>query len=81
MGALIVLVVIGIFFGIGFFILMAEMSDGSSRITIASGDDGGYKSSSYRDTGNRINPAESLDIIGPWEKYNPDYSADIGREL
>lgn len=81
MGALIALVVIGIFFGIGFFILMAEMSDGSTRTTIASHDDGGYKPSSYPDAGNRINSAESLDIIGPWEKYNPDYSADIGREL
>jgi hypothetical protein len=79
MGALIALVVIGIFFGIGFFILMAEMSDGSPRTTIASHDDGGYKPSSYPDAGNRINPAESLYVIGPWEKHNPNYSPYIGK--
>lgn len=81
MGALITLIAIGIFFGIGVFILMIEMGDSSPRKATASDDYDGYKPMPFREDGNRINPAESLDIIGSWEKYNPNYSADIGRDL
>mgnify|MGYP000948110358 CR=1 FL=1 len=48
MGALITLVVIGISFGIGVFILMLEMGDGSPRKTAASDDYEGYKPMPFR---------------------------------
>ena len=79
MGALITMVVIGLSFGIGVFILMLEMGDGSPRKTAASDDYEGYKPMPFREDGNHINPAESLYVIGSWEKYNPNYSPYIGK--
>lgn len=37
-----------------------------------------YDYKSINIEGNRINPNESLDILGSEAKYNPNYSSDIG---